>query len=102
MDSFLKKNNDDVKAAPAEEKKIEFKCIKEKKCMRTYMFNLEHFISDAKQLDIATTGIQKAIGTGCTKKETDFGIGYGFNGDLAKRIKKYLLDKKLVVENNFA
>lgn len=81
--------------------KIEFKTIKEKKCTRTYIFNLQNFITDTNILEKVITDLKKSLGTSCIKKETDFGVGYGFNGNFSARITEFLLEKKYVSKDAF-
>jgi len=102
MDDFLKRNNDNSTQGPSEEvKKIEFKFIKEKRASRTYVFNLEHFIKDETELKNLVRNIKISLGTACIKNETEFGTGYGFNGDFAPKIKNYLLENRVVEKDAF-
>ena len=102
MDDFLQKNNADAQQSPPiEVKKIEFKHIKEKKCMRTYILNLEHFVpNDTDRTDLMTK-LKKALGTACVYKETEFGPGYGFSGDFTVKIKTYLINNKIMTKDAF-
>lgn len=83
------------------DKKIEMRYVKDGKAYRTFVFNLEHYIEDKKILDGIIHGIKKTFGTSCAYKETEFGIGYGFAGDCSAKVKRYLIDKKVVVAENF-
>jgi hypothetical protein len=100
MDDFLKKN-DNTKLAKLDDKKIEFKQIKEKRATRTYIFNLDVYIQDPVKLDLILVEIKKSLGTACVKKETEFGIGYGFNGAFERKIRDQLVDKYKVTANAF-
>lgn len=100
MDDFLnKKTNDNEEVLDA--KKLEFKFFKEKRTTRTYIYNLEHFIPDPKNLKGVLKVIKKALGTACTKKETEFGLAYGFNGDCKKRIADELINNGFVKVEDF-
>lgn len=102
MDDFLRKNETVVQqGALVEVKKIEFKYIKEKRCMRTYVLNLEHFVQEEKDREELMTKLKKALGTACVYKETDFGFGYGVSGDFSVKIKAYLIDNKIVTKDAF-
>ena len=104
MDVFLKKDESDIpitNIAPSDTKKIEFKQIKEKKCIRTYILNIESYIKDEKELEKVMTNIKKLLGTSCVKKETNFGLGYGFNGDFSEKIKHYLISNNIVNKDAF-
>ena len=104
MDDFLNKNKNetDPNHEPAAEvKKIEFKYIKEKRCMRTYILNLEHHIQDDATRANLMTRLKKALGTACVYKETEFGFGYGINGDFKKKITSYLVDNNIVPKEAF-
>ena len=103
MDDFLKKNDNLAKEGPSiEEKKIEFKQIKECRTSKTYMFNLEHYIKDEETMKNVIKDLKKSFGTSCTWKKTEeFGFGFGFNGDFAAKIKTYLLEKKFVEKEAF-
>lgn len=83
------------------DKKIEMRYVKDGKAYRTFVFNLEHFIKGKKELDEIVHGIKKTFGTSCAYKETEFGVGYGFAGDCSTKIKRYLIDKKVVTSENF-
>lgn len=103
MDDFLKKNDVSLtgQAPPTEVKKIEFKHIKERKCMRTYILNLDQFVPDEKVREDLMTKLKKALGTACIGHETEFGFGYGFNGDFTVKIKAYLINNKIVTKDAF-
>lgn len=102
MDDFLKKTEVVAQQGPpVEVKKIEFKHIKEKKCMRTYILHLEQFVQDEAARNDLMTKIKKALGTACVHKETEFGPGYGFSGDFTVKIKAYLIDNKIVTKDAF-
>jgi translation initiation factor 1 (eIF-1/SUI1) len=103
MDDFIKKPTSGVKTEPAiEDKKIEFRLIKEKK-FKTYMFNLELYVKDPVQLETILRNLKKSLGTSCAAKdtETEFGRGYGFGGDFSRKIKKYLIDNGHVTKEAF-
>jgi hypothetical protein len=95
MDEFLKKNNNDNERLVLGEKKIEFKYIKEKKTTKTYIFNLEHYVTDPAKLTAILTELKKLMGTSCTKKITEFGPGYGFSGDFQAKITQYLINNPI-------
>jgi translation initiation factor 1 (eIF-1/SUI1) len=99
MDDFLKKkpDNDNI----LDDKKIEFKHFKEKRTTRTYIYNLEHYVTDPVHLEALLVKLKRSLGTGCIQKNTDFGMAYGLNGDCRKRIVRYLLNKKIVTEYAF-
>ena len=101
MEDFLKTKVNDAEKIGIDEKKIEFKLLKEKKASRTYVLNLEHYVTDPAKLELLLKNIKKSMGTGCIKKETEFGLGYGFNGDLKNRIVQYLIDNEIVPKNAF-
>ncbi len=105
MDDFLKKYNETNEEIGIGEKKIEYKLIKEKRATRTYVLNLEHYISDKTKLDATLKNLKKSMGTACVKKEEkdtgNTGIWYGFNGDLKTRITKYLVDNDIVPKTAF-
>jgi|SRR5579863_4264049 hypothetical protein len=102
MDDFLKKNNNGVtQGLTNESKKIEFKFIKEQKTSRTYIYNLEYFVRDDKALKDVIRNIKISLGTACIKKDTEFGLGYGFNGDFSEKIKTYLLENNIVDKEAF-
>jgi translation initiation factor 1 (eIF-1/SUI1) len=83
------------------DKKIEMKYIKDGRSYRTFVFNLELYIKNNEILDKLINKMKKSFGTQCAYKETEFGFAYGFAGDLAPRIKQYLIDSKLFVQENF-
>jgi|WetSurMetagenome_2_1015567.scaffolds.fasta_scaffold254783_1 translation initiation factor 1 (eIF-1/SUI1) len=102
MDDFLKKNNSSAKTEiNFEDKKIEFRMIREKKSTKTYVYNLEKYIKDEAELQKLSKSLMKSLGTSCTLKDTNFGKGYGFSGDFAQRIKTYLIDNKYVTKDDF-
>ena len=102
MDDFLKKHDTIIsRDIVSDAKKIEFKQIKEGRFFITYMFNLEHFIKDAKLLSECIGRLKKAMGTACSYKETQFGYAYGFNGDLIIKIKAWLTENKIVIKTDF-
>jgi translation initiation factor 1 (eIF-1/SUI1) len=102
MDDFLKKSASGAKTEPAfEDKKIEFKIIKEKKSSKTYIFNLNKYIKDPAQLDTVLKTLKKSLGTSCTARDTEFGYGYGFGGDFSQKIKRYLIDNGYVNKEDF-
>lgn len=102
MDDFLKKSTSGSKTEPTfDDKKIEFKIIKEKKSSKTYVFNLDKHIKDPAQLDTILKTLKKSLGTSCTARDTDFGHGYGFSGDFSQKIKKYLIDNGYVAKDDF-
>ncbi len=102
MDDFLKRNDDISTQGPSEEaKKIEFKFIKEKRASRTYIYNLEHFVKDEQDLKNLVRNIKISLGTSCIKNDTEFGAGYGFNGDFTTKIKAYLLAHNIVDKDAF-
>ena len=102
MDDFLKRNDDTSTKGPSEEaKKLEFKFIKEKRASRTYIYNLEHFVKDEQELKNLVRNIKISLGTSCIKNDTEFGTGYGFNGDFAPKIKAYLLNQRIVDKDAF-
>lgn len=105
MDDFLKKDNEVNEGVGIGEKKIEYKLIKEKRATRTYVLNLDHFITDKTKLETTIKNLKKSMGTACVKrdsKETDgTGDWYGFNGDLKARITQYLTDNEIVPKTAF-
>ncbi len=101
MDDFFKTKVNDGEKIGLDEKKIEFKFVKEKRASRTYVLNLEHYVNDPVKLELLLKNIKKSMGTGCIKKETEFGLGYGFNGDLKNRIIQYLIENEIVTKNAF-
>lgn len=102
MDDFLKKDNETNDTIGIGEKKVEYKLIKEKRAIRTYVLNLEQYITDKTKLETTLKNLKKSLGTACVKKETeDEGVWYGFNGDLKIRITQYLVDNKIVPKTAF-
>lgn len=99
-DMFIKKVTEEPDLLSLD-KKIEMRYLKDGKAYRTFVFNLEHFIKEKKELDVIIHGIKKTFGTSCKYKETDFGYGYGFAGDCSTKVKRYLIDKKVVTAENF-
>lgn len=82
--------------------KIELKNFKEKKTTRTYIYNLDKFISDPKKLeDVISTLKKKVLATSCIEKDTDTGKIYGFQGIHEIKIKKYLIDNNYVQDSDF-
>lgn len=102
MNDFLKKEDESIETVGIGEKKIEFKLIKDKRALRTFVLNLEHYITDATKLETTLKNLKKAMGTSCVKEETkDSGTWYGFNGDLKVRISQYLIDNQIVPKTAF-
>lgn len=104
MDDFLKKTIDGPKNEPNfEEKKIDFKVLKEKRGFRTYVLHLDKYIKDSAELEIITRNIKKSLGTSCVLRDADFVFGcvYGFGGDCPLKIKKYLIEKGHVTPDSF-
>lgn len=99
-DDFLNKKTED-KDEVLETTKIEFKFFKEKRTTRTYIYNLEHFITDPDILKTVLKKLKKSLGTACTKKDTEFGLAYGFNGDFRKRIAQELIASGIVSADDF-
>ena len=85
------------------DKKIEMRLIKVKRAHLTFVFNLEHQLKGMTkaQIDALTGTMKKAFGTSCTYKDTEFGSGYAFAGDLAPRIRAYLIDNKILTDDAF-
>jgi translation initiation factor 1 (eIF-1/SUI1) len=82
--------------------KIELKNFKEKKTTRTYIYNLDKFITDEKKLeDVITTLKKKILATSCIEKNTETGKIYGFQGIHEVKIRKYLIDNNLAQETDF-
>jgi translation initiation factor 1 (eIF-1/SUI1) len=102
MSEILNKQNTNntIGVVSEEKKKIEFKSIKEKKCTRTYILNLEQYIGD-NDMESVLKDLKKNLGTSCVKKETEFGMGYGFSGDFKQRIVQYLIEKRNVPKESF-
>ena len=101
MDDFLRKNTNEENKLCLVDKKIEFRYIKEKRTSRTYIFNLDHYIKDDEKVKLLLISLKKTLGTACIKKENEFGVGYGFNGDFTARITQYLIDNKIVTKDAF-
>lgn len=104
MAAFLpKKINDKTTEPSVLDKKVKMKFIKIKKAHLTFVYNLEHQLKGMtkKDIDNITKKMKIAFGTSCTYKNTDFGFGYGFAGDLAPRIKAYFIDNKILAESAF-
>jgi len=102
MDDFLKKNDGEPQQNLTNEiKKIEFKFIKEKRCSRTYILNLEFYIQDPTECTNLMKKIRKALGTSYIYADTIFGPGHGFNGDFGVKIKAYLIDNHILSEDVF-
>lgn len=102
MDDFLnKKTNSDKDKEVDENKKIELKFFKEKRTSRTYIYNMENYITEPEKLADIMKNIKKSLGTACTYKKTEFGKGYGFNGDLRTRIAKELIDTGMIKNEDF-
>lgn len=100
MDDFLTRNKEHKQDIDTE-KKIEFRFFKEKRSTRTYIYNLDIFITDPNKLKTFLKKLKKSLGTSCTKKNTDFGLAYGFNGDLKSRIKHEIIKNNIATENDF-
>jgi hypothetical protein len=100
MDDFLKDPDTNATNGPVGEKpKIDFKLIKEKK-PKTYMFGLEYHVPPG-ELQKTIQAIKKSLGTSCVYKETEFGNGYGFSGDMETKVKKFLIERQIVAKDAF-
>ena len=85
-----------------DDNRIYFKVFKEKRTSRTYIYNLRHHVGDDKTLEFILKDLKKKLATSCLKKETGKAEYYGFQGNNhADKIKKYLLEKKIVTEDVF-
>lgn len=101
INDFIPKKGDQCVEPSILDKKIEMKYIKDGKSQRTFIFNLELYIKNKDDLANLINKMKKTFGTQCTYKETEFGFGYGFAGDLSGRIKKFLIDGHYVTSENF-
>ncbi|VBB18491.1 hypothetical protein YASMINEVIRUS_954 [Yasminevirus sp. GU-2018] len=105
MADFLSSKAKDKTTEPSVlDKKIEMRLIKVKRAHLTFVFNLEHQLKGMtkQQIDALTSTMKKAFGTSCTYKEApEFGFGYAFAGDLAPRIRQYLIDNNHVTADAF-
>ena len=100
MDDFLMRKKEH-KNIIVTKKKLEFRYFKEKRSTRTYLYNIETFIKEPDELKTFLKKLKKNLGTSCTKKKTEFGIAYGFNGDLQTRIKQEIIKNNIATENDF-
>ncbi len=95
--------------------KIELKTFKEKKTHRTYIYNLDKFVTDGKKVEEIISNLKKKVlATSCIEKEAEPGAGagagagavvggkiYGFQGEHGAKIKKYLIDNNFVKDTDF-
>lgn len=105
MDDFLNKNKekDVLNDDDLNDNRIEFKVFKEKRTNRTYVYNLGKHITDEKTLAAVLKDLKKKLATSClTRKDDNGNEFYGFQGNHhTVAIRQYLLDKKLVSEEDF-
>ena len=76
--------------------KISIKYFAEKRTSRTYIYGLEKFIQDKKEVDTFCKGLKKKLATSCTEKEVDGHMVYGFQGDHQDKIKEHLVKSGIV------
>lgn len=94
------KNSEESNKKFIDDDKIYFKFFKEKKTSRTYIYNLDKHLSE-KEIKSIIKSIKQSLGTSCSYKETEFGMGYGFCGDFKKKIIDYLLTKNILSNDAF-
>jgi uncharacterized protein YeeX (DUF496 family) len=98
MDNIVR--NAEVQALGHNETKIMFKMVKEQRATRTYIFNLDKHL-DEKKLEILIKNLKQSLGTSCIKKTVDGALGFGFNGDLEKRLYDYLINNNILSKDAF-
>lgn len=90
MDNFLDSNKG--KADELQEKKqIVIKHRKIKKATRTFLYNVDHWLSD-DDIKSVQTKLKKKLGTSSQIVEDDEGKALTFNGDHTQEIKDLMIE----------
>lgn len=75
-------------------KKIRLIYLKQGKAKRTYIYNLEYYITDQKKLTSFVKKLQTELATGMVNDKDEYNISrFGFNGKHGDSIKNKLINE---------
>lgn len=74
------------------DKHIEIKFIKEGRRNKTYIYGLDDYIEDKKELKKCVEKLQKKMGTSLLEEEKDGKKCYGFGGDHVNTLKIFVIN----------
>lgn len=92
MDDFLNKNKTLIDDNVLNDNRIYFTFRNEKRTSRTYIWNLEKFINDEKEINEVVKQLKKKLATSSICVKDEEGVRYGFQGDHKKILVKYLME----------